>query len=56
MNTFKKEGISEAKRWRKVVECETYKKEQSKYVLRKPETWVKIRVTTEPESKYYVKN
>lgn len=55
MNTLKKEGIAEAKRWDKIVKAETYKKKLSKYVVRKPDIWVKECVRTEPDSKYFVR-
>uniref|UniRef100_A0A6C0C4I7 Uncharacterized protein n=1 Tax=viral metagenome TaxID=1070528 RepID=A0A6C0C4I7_9ZZZZ len=55
MNTLKKEGIAEAKRWDKVVKEATYKKNLSKYVVRKPDIWVKECVRTEPDSKYFVR-
>ena len=56
MNTLKKEGIAEAKRWDKVVKDATYKKSQSKKTLMKQVEWVKVRVRTEPDSKYFVRD
>ena len=55
MNTLKKEGIAEAKRWDKVVKEASYKKNLSKYVVIKPDIWVKKCVRTEPDSKYFVR-
>jgi len=55
MNTLKKEGIAEAHRWSNVVKEATHKKKLSKYVVRKPDVWVKERVKTEPDSKYFVR-
>tara|TARA_X000000368_G_C22559140_1_gene505590 strand:- start:262 stop:432 length:171 start_codon:yes stop_codon:yes gene_type:complete len=56
MNTLKKEGIAEAKRWDKAVKEATYKKHQIKKVLMKPDKWEKICVRTEPDSKYFVRD
>ena len=55
MNTLKKEGIAEAKHWDKVVKEASYKKNLSKYVVIKPDIWVKKCVRTEPDSKYFVR-
>jgi hypothetical protein len=55
MNTLKKEGIEEAKRWDKVVKGAAYKKKLSRYVVIKPDVLVKVRVRTEPSSKYFVR-
>ena len=55
MNTLKKEGIAEAKRWDKAVKNATYKESQLKKTLMKPVEWVKVRVRTEPDSKYFVR-
>jgi len=56
MNTLKKEGITEAIRWHKTVKEATHKKKLSKYVVRKPDVWVKVKVKTEPDSKYFVRD
>tara|TARA_B100000674_G_C37630217_1_gene818455 strand:+ start:388 stop:558 length:171 start_codon:yes stop_codon:yes gene_type:complete len=56
MNTLKKEGIKEAKRWEKAVKDAAYMESQSKKTLMKPIEWIKVRVRTEPDSKYFVRD
>ena len=51
MEASKKDGVVEARRWRKVVECGD---NQPKRILLKQVILIKERVTEYPDSKYYI--